>query len=215
MSKTRKIIGVAVAGLLAFGFSACAGEEKVTEQPTPVASETPTVEEPAPEPTLTGTYDEGYDTGYADGYAGVDRLGELDGKTHQYITGYAEGQLDGQDQLAEDQKPDFTVEQELAVKRAASYLESSAFSRTGLLEQLAYEEVKPDVAEWAVSKIESGTLMLGDQQLTVDWNAEAAEAAHSYVDNGIVASRGDLESQLEYEGFTAEQIAFALTAVGL
>ena len=47
----------------------------------------------------------------------------------------------------------------------------------------------------------------------IDWDAEAVESAEGYMDMGGF-SRDSLADQLEYEGFTAAQIAVALKAVG-
>ena len=104
-----------------------------------------------------------------------------------------------------------TLGQKNAVKSAQSYLSYSAFSRAGLGQQLTseYGEGYPaEDAEFAIVYLEQNGL--------VDWNAEAAESAKSYLDYSSF-SRDGLFEQLtsEYgEGFTADQANYALSQVG-
>jgi hypothetical protein len=99
-------------------------------------------------------------------------------------------------------EPASTVSQRNAVRTAKDYLDYSAFSRKGLIEQLEYEGFSTEDATFGVDHI------------TVDWNEQAAKAARAYLDySGF--SRGGLIDQLEYEGFTPSQAAYGVTAAGL
>ncbi len=85
---------------------------------------------------------------------------------------------------------------------AASYLEYSEFSRSGLIEQLEYEGFTTTQAEYGV-----------DAQ-GADWNAQAASSAADYLAYSAF-SRSGLIDQLEYEGFTTAQAEYGVDAVGL
>ena len=89
----------------------------------------------------------------------------------------------------------FTAGQENAIESAESYLDYSAFSRQGLIEQLEYEEFSTADATFAVDHV------------TVDWNAEAVESAKSYLEYSSFSKSGLIE-QLEYEGFTPAQAQY-------
>ncbi|ORV21185.1 hypothetical protein AWB98_02035 [Mycolicibacterium conceptionense] len=98
--------------------------------------------------------------------------------------------------------PGSTVSQRNAVRSAEQYLDYSAFSRQGLIEQLEYEGFSTADATFAVDTI------------TVDWNAQAAKAAKAYLDYSAF-SRSGLIEQLEYEGYTPAQAAYGAAAAGL
>ncbi|OMC39071.1 hypothetical protein A5740_02725 [Mycobacterium sp. GA-1841] len=99
-------------------------------------------------------------------------------------------------------EPALTASQRNAVRTAKGYLDYTAFSRQGLIQQLAYEGFSTADATFAVDSI------------TVDWNAQAAKAAKAYLDySGF--SRSGLIGQLEYEGYTPAQAAYGATAAGL
>ena len=85
-----------------------------------------------------------------------------------------------------------TVSQRNAVKKGASYLKSSAFSRTGLIGQLQYEGFTLDDATY------------GTDAQNADWNVQAVKKGASYLKSSAF-SRTGLIGQLEYEGFTADQ----------
>lgn len=99
-------------------------------------------------------------------------------------------------------EPGSTVSQRNAVRSAEQYLDYSAFSRQGLIEQLEYEGFSTADATFAVDTI------------TVDWNAQAAKAAKAYLDYSAF-SRSGLIEQLEYEGYTPAQAAYGAAAAGL
>jgi hypothetical protein len=91
------------------------------------------------------------------------------------------------------------VSQSNAVKKAASYLRSSAFSRSGLISQLEYEGFSLADATYGV-----------DAQ-NADWNAQAVKKGASYLRTSAF-SRSGLISQLEYEGFSAIQASYGTDA---
>ncbi len=113
--------------------------------------------------------------------------------------------------LTHEEKPTLTRGQENAIKSATSYLGFSAFSRAGLFQQLTSqygEGFEAADAEFAIAHLEQNGL--------VDWNAEAAESAQSYLDFTSFSRQGlydQLTSQYG-EGFTHEQAEYALAAVG-
>ena len=80
-----------------------------------------------------------------------------------------------------------------------SYLDYSAFSRQGLIEQLEDEEFSPADATFAVDHV------------TVDWNEQAVKKAESYLDYSSFSKQGLIE-QLEYEGFTQAQAQYGADA---
>lgn len=95
-----------------------------------------------------------------------------------------------------------TASQKNAVKKAKSYLDYSAFSRTGLIEQLEFEGFNNADATYAVG------------QINVDWKQQAVKKAKSYLDYSAF-SRSGLIEQLEFEGFTNAEATYAVGQVGL
>jgi hypothetical protein len=98
-------------------------------------------------------------------------------------------------------EPVETIGQSNARRSAESYIDSMAFSRQGLIDQLKYEEYSVADATYAVDAI------------TVDWNEQAAKSAENYLSTSAF-SRGDLIDQLIYEGFTEAQANYGVEAVG-
>jgi spermidine/putrescine-binding protein len=90
-----------------------------------------------------------------------------------------------------------TAGQRNALSSAQSYLRSGAFSKSGLVEQLEYEDFSKSEARWAVAHV------------GVSWNAEAVESAKSYLRSSSFSRQGLIE-QLEYEGFTHSQAAYGV-----
>lgn len=88
-----------------------------------------------------------------------------------------------------------TTGQSNALKRAKSYLNYSAFSRSGLIEQLEYEEYSNADATFAVDNCGA------------DWNEQAVKKAKQYLEYSAF-SKDSLIAQLEYEGFTHEQAVY-------
>lgn len=114
------------------------------------------------------------------------------------------------EQETEDPTADFTMEQENCYRQAKSYLESSPYSRQGLIDQLSSEygsNYPKDVAEFAVKKLEE----FGE----VDWYKEAEEQARSYLESSAY-SKQELIEQLcsEYGSqFTRDQAEKAVEKV--
>ena len=92
-----------------------------------------------------------------------------------------------------------TVSQRNAVAKGASYLRTSAFSRSGLISQLEYEGFSLEDATFGV-----------DAQ-KADWNAQAVKKAGSYLKTSSF-SRTGLISQMEYEGFSNAESIFGVDA---
>jgi hypothetical protein len=92
-----------------------------------------------------------------------------------------------------------TVSQRNAVLKAASYLRSSSFSRSGLISQLQYEGFSLDESTYGV-----------DAQ-NADWNAQAVLKAASYLRSSSF-SRTGLINQMVYEGFSSSQSVYGVDA---
>ncbi|WP_278261854.1 Ltp family lipoprotein [Nocardia sp. AG03] len=92
-----------------------------------------------------------------------------------------------------------TSSQRNAIQSAQDYLEISAFSRSGLIEQLEYEGYSTEDATFAVDS------------LNTDWNEQAARSAKQYLELSSFSRTGLIE-QLEYEGFTREQAVYGVDA---
>lgn len=94
-----------------------------------------------------------------------------------------------------------TMGQKNALAKAKSYLNYSAFSYKGLIEQLEYEKFSTADATYAVDNCGA------------DWFEQAAKKAKSYL--GFTSfSRDGLIEQLEYEGFTHEQAVYGVEQNG-
>ena len=88
-----------------------------------------------------------------------------------------------------------TMEQKNALAKAKSYLNYTAFSRSGLISQLEYEGFSTESATYAVDNCGA------------DWNEQAVKKAESYLKYSSFSKSGLIE-QLEYEGFTHEQAVY-------
>ena len=96
----------------------------------------------------------------------------------------------------------FSNPQELenALEKAYQYLNYSAFSYTGLIEQLEFEGYSHSEAVYAAD------------HCGADWNEQAVKKAKQYLDYSSF-SRSGLVEQLEFEGFTHAQAEYAVNAV--
>lgn len=94
-----------------------------------------------------------------------------------------------------------TTGQNNALKSAKEYLKTSAFSYSGLVEQLKYEGFSTDEATYAVDNCGA------------DWNEQAAQAAQAYLDI-MSFSRSELIDQLVYDGFSKDQAEYGVSAAG-
>jgi Host cell surface-exposed lipoprotein/PASTA domain len=95
-----------------------------------------------------------------------------------------------------------TVSQQNALRSARNYLSFTSFSRTGLIEQLEFEDFSTEDAAWAVDRV------------TVDWNEQAAKSAKNYLEFTSFSHSGLVE-QLIYGGFTPEQAEYGVSETGL
>jgi colicin import membrane protein len=103
---------------------------------------------------------------------------------------------------AQTQENKQTVSQKGAIQTAENYLRIKGFSRSGLIEQLKFEQFSEADATYAVDNIK------------IDYNEQAKKSAESYMSiKGF--SRGGLIDQLKFEGFTQAQAEYGATAVGL
>lgn len=94
-----------------------------------------------------------------------------------------------------------TFGEQNALKKAHSYLNSMAFSYTGLIKQLQFEGFSKSEATY------------GADNCGANWNEQAAKKAQSYI-NAMSFSKSGLIKQLEFEGFTKSQAQYGAKAVG-
>lgn len=94
-----------------------------------------------------------------------------------------------------------TMGQKNALAKAKSYLDYSAFSYKGLIEQLEYEKFSTADATYAVDNCGA------------DWFEQATKKAKSYL-SFMSFSRDGLIEQLEHEGFTHEQAVYGVEQNG-
>ena len=88
-----------------------------------------------------------------------------------------------------------------AAGKADSYLSYSAFSRSGLVDQLLYEGFTSSEAEYGVASTNA------------DWNVQAAKKAKSYLEYSSFSRQG-LIDQLKYEGFSQSQAEYGVSQNG-
>src|SRR5690625_3572592 len=93
-----------------------------------------------------------------------------------------------------------SVAQRNALSSAERYLDFTAFSRSGLINQLEFEGFSTDDATWAVDR------------LTVDWREQALNSAANYLDFSAF-SRSGLIDQLEFEGYSTDEATWGVDRV--
>ena len=98
-----------------------------------------------------------------------------------------------------DKEPSTSGEKN-ALEKALQYLEYTAFSYSGLIEQLEFEGFTSSEAQY------------GADQCGADWNEQAARKAKEYL-NYSSFSRDGLIDQLLFEGFTQEQAEYGVSQV--
>lgn len=103
--------------------------------------------------------------------------------------------------VEEDVEEVETLSQSNAVGKAMDYLNYTSFSKSGLVEQLEYEDFSNEDATYAVNKLD------------VDWKEQAVEKAKDYLDYSSF-SRSGLIDQLKFEGFSDEEAIHAVDEVG-
>ena len=84
-----------------------------------------------------------------------------------------------------------------AKAKAESYLNSSAFSYTGLIHQLEYEGFSTSEATY------------GADNCGANWKEQALKKAKSYLNSSAFSYSG-LQHQLEYEGFTEDEAQYGV-----
>lgn len=99
-------------------------------------------------------------------------------------------------------QPSMTRAQQNAIGSAENYIDFSAFSRTGLIEQLEFEGYSTEDATFAVDSLD------------IDYNAQAAKSAENYLEFSSF-SRSGLIEQLMFEGYTEEQATYGVDQTGL
>jgi hypothetical protein len=107
-----------------------------------------------------------------------------------------------------EEAPEYTTAQENAIASAENYLDTMAFSRKGLIEQLS-----SDYGE-GFSKADA---IFAVNHIDVDWNEQAAKSAKNYLDTMAFSRKGLIE-QLESEfgdGFTHAQAVYGVNQTGL
>lgn len=99
------------------------------------------------------------------------------------------------------EKPALSMSQINANRKAREYLNYSAFSRAGLIEQLEFEGFSEDDSTRAADSTNT------------NWNLQAAQKAQDYL-NYTSFSRDGLIEQLEFEGFSSEEALYGVEKVG-
>jgi colicin import membrane protein len=102
----------------------------------------------------------------------------------------------------EPKEPELTLSQQNAINKANDYLDFTAFSKSGLIEQLEFDGFPTDEATFAVNNI------------TVDWKEQAGIKAKDYLDFTSFSRQGLIE-QLEFDGFSTEEATYGVDQVGL
>lgn len=142
-----------------------------------------------------------------DGYA--DSLDDFpqDPEFHQDSDGDAVA--DSDDAFPQDpSRAEITLAMENALEAAEDYLDYSAFSRQGLIDQLSSDYgsgFKVEDATWAVD------------QLGADWKAQAVQAAKDYLDYSSFSRQGLIDQLSSSYGsqFTVEEATYAVNQIGL
>lgn len=100
------------------------------------------------------------------------------------------------------QKDEITTGMRNALRSAEQYLSFTSFSRSGLIEQLKFDQYTASEAEYAVDNCGA------------DWYEQAEKSAKKYLDF-MSFSRGGLIDQLVFDGFTRDQAEHGADANGL
>jgi hypothetical protein len=108
----------------------------------------------------------------------------------------------------EKEVEDATLSQQNALKSAEQYLQTSAFSEAGLIEQLSSEDG---------SKFPRADAVFAVEHLHVNWNEQAVKAAEEYLKTSSFSCPGLVEQLDSEDGskFTMAQAEYAAKKVGL
>jgi hypothetical protein len=110
-------------------------------------------------------------------------------------------ELENEEVLGIDSGLELTIGEKNALRSAKDYLNFSAFSYTGLVNQLKFEGFSDEEAKY------------GADNCGANWNEQAAKSAEQYL-NFSSFSRSGLIDQLKFEGFTSEQAEYGVSVVG-
>ncbi|MEO9324047.1 Ltp family lipoprotein [Nocardioides sp. C4-1] len=134
-----------------------------------------------------------------DGDGSADSIDDFP-KDDRYTTDSdGDGVADSVDDFPQDaSRSEITSGMQNAIDSAENYLDFSAFSRSGLIDQLEFEDYSTDDATFAVD------------YLDVDWNEQAAKSAENYLSFSSFSRQG-LIDQLVFEGFTYEQAEYGVS----
>ncbi|MBE5984662.1 MAG: hypothetical protein E7248_15360 [Paenibacillaceae bacterium] len=121
--------------------------------------------------------------------------------TVEEITTVADTTTTAETTVAQETQAKVTMGQKNALSKAGTYLSISAFSHSGLIEQLKFEQFSDEEATYAADNCGA------------DWNEEAAKKANTYLSISSF-SRDSLIDQLKFDGFTQEQAEYGVTAAG-
>ena len=91
-----------------------------------------------------------------------------------------------------------TTGEKNALAKAEDYLDYTAFSKSGLKDQLEYEGYTESEISYAINHLDN-----------VNWKEQALLKAEDYLDYSAFSKSG-LKDQLEYEGFTEKQAAYGV-----
>lgn len=159
------------------------------------------------EMALSGTLQEVYDT--LDGstasthdFLGIDVVGRVyDSNVIVYESRNGMGRVMIDGASSAPSSSGTTMGERNALESAKSYLKYSAFSYSGLIDQLEYEGYSKAEATYAVD------------HCGADWNEQAALSAASYLKSSSFSKQG-LIDQLEFEGFTHAQAVYGVEKNG-
>ncbi|HEX3511125.1 MAG TPA: Ltp family lipoprotein [Solirubrobacteraceae bacterium] len=120
----------------------------------------------------------------------------------------AKKEREEQKEREEKEVENASVSQQNALKEAESYLNSSAFSEAGLIEQLSSE---------AGSKFPHADAVWAVEHLHVDWNEQAVKEARNYLSSSSFSCQGLIEQLSSEAGskFTQAQAEYGAKQVGL
>ena len=112
--------------------------------------------------------------------------------------------------VEENELPDMTIAQENAYESAKNYVDTLAFSKKGLIQQLT-----SDYGEGYEKKDARFAVRLLQKRGEVNWKEEAVEAAQSYLDTQSFSKQGLFEQLTSEYGdqFTEKQAQYAVDKV--
>lgn len=113
-------------------------------------------------------------------------------RDNKYSTSFHQ---ENETEVNKDIQTNATIGEQNALKKALSYLNSSSFSYSGLIDQLEYSGFTLEESTYAVDNCGA------------NWEEQALDKALSYLNSSAFSYTG-LIDQLEYSGFTTEQAIY-------